>query len=51
MKNRQVGAKFLHSNRQKDRRSKGHTDIHDEADGRFKQLLQPSNVQFNHVWS
>lgn len=50
MKSRLVGAEFLHANRQMDGQSEGHKDIHDEADGRFKQLLQPSNVQFHHVW-
>lgn len=51
MKNFQVEAELLYANRQMDGRSNGHKNIHDEAGGRFTQLLQPPNVQFQHVWS
>jgi len=50
MKNHQAGAELFYANRQTDGRSDGHKDINDEADGRFTQLLQPSNVQFHNVW-
>jgi hypothetical protein len=51
MKNHQVGAELLYANRQMDGRSDGYKDIHHEADARFTQLQQPSNVPFHRVWS
>jgi len=50
MTNHPDGAELFCANRQRDGRYNGHKDIHDEADGRFTQLLHPSNIQFYHVW-